>query len=196
VGVAFCNIVAQILDIISVLIFMLLLILVSKGWGITYPTLSHIQEQRKILVGILVVLFVCYIVVFFWGLFGIDPGSSVYLYQSAPGIILLCVRFLTLIYFIWCIQKTVRDDSDSNKKFFYVVFGTGFSLWFLSLPLIVLLSLGLAVWFREKVIEAIVLSITAVSYAGLGFMLWPSRASKYFQISGPDVFKGSGYEKL
>jgi len=196
VGSPACLLIAEIFDIISVLIFMLLLILVAKGWGITYPTLSHIQQQKVVLAIILVVIFVCYVVLFFWGIFGIDPAATLYVYQSVPGVILLCVRFLTMIYFVWCLQSTVKADSDSTKKFFYVIFGIGFSIWFISLPFIVLVDLALSGWYRAKVVAAMILTVTAVSYFGLGFLLWPSRASRYFTVTGPDVFKGSGYERL
>jgi hypothetical protein len=148
-----------------------------------------------ILIGILVVIFVSYVTLFFWGEFGLNPATTLYVYQTVPGAILCVVRFLTLIYFIWCLQKTIKEDTDSGKKGFYLLFGTSFGVWFLSLPLIVLLSLALSGWYREKAVDAIVMTVTAISYLGIGFLLWPSRASKYFQITGPDVFT-AGYERL
>ncbi len=92
---------------------MLLLILVSKGycvnnthtftllrWGITFPTLSHIQSQKVLLAIILAVLFICYAVLFLWGIFWVDPAVVLYVYQSIPGVILLCVRFLTMVSYL------------------------------------------------------------------------------------------------
>jgi len=195
VGSPFLSVVAQVFDWLSTLIFMLLLILIAKGWGITFPTLSHFQEQKKILLGMLGLFLALYIVLFFWGLFGIDPASAIYLYSSVPGIIYLCVRFLTMLYFMWCLQQTVREDSDSTKRVFYMIFGLGYILWFLALPIIVLISLAVAVWVRAKIVTAIYLCTMTLGFAIIGFLLWPSRASRYFQVAVPDLL-GSGYERL
>ena len=161
------------------------------SWGITNPNISFLREEKLSLIIIIGVLFVSYIVLFFFGEFGLNPATNVYLYQSIPGIILLCIRFLLFLYFLWCLQKTIREDSDSGKKVFYYSFGGGYAIWFLSLPLVVFISFGFSAWYRQKVVDTLMLLITAFGFTMIGFLLWPSRASKYFAISGPDVFKGN-----
>jgi len=99
------------------------------------------------------------------------------------------------LYFMWCLQKTMREDTDSSKRLFYVIFGLGYVGWFVALPIIVLVSLALDDIARAKVVAAIYLVTTTLGFAIIGFLLWPSRASKYFQVAVPDLL-GHGYERL
>jgi len=193
VGNSFLYITGNIFDYLAALVFMLLLILIAKGWGITFPAISHIRDQRLVLFGILGVFFVFYVVLFFWSLFGLDPASTVYVYQSIPGIIFLVVRFLTLLYFIFSIYMTLRGENDASKRQFYLIFGVGYTLWFLSLPLIVLIALRLDPWVRMKVVTGIYLVVTLFGYAVIGSLLWPRWAVKYFQVAVPDLLSGGNY---
>jgi hypothetical protein len=195
VGSYFLYIMGNIFDYLAALVFMLLLILIAKGWGITYPSISHIQDQRLVLFGILVIFFIFYVVLFFWSLFGLDPASTVYVYQSIPGIIFLVVRFVTLLYFLFCIFRTLREENDESKRKFYVIFGAGYTFWFLSLPLLVLLALRLDIWVRMKVVTGIYLTVTTLGYFVIATLLWPRWAGKYFQVAVPDLLS-TQYERL
>jgi hypothetical protein len=119
----------------------------------------------------------------------------VYLYSSPPGIVYLVLRFLTMIYFMWCLHHTLRDDTDHSKRVFYIIFGLGYTLWFLALPIIVLVALALAQFVRAKIVYAIYVVTVTLGFSVIGFLLWPSRASKFFQVAVPDLL-GSGYERL
>lgn len=195
IGAPALQVIGNMLDMLSTVLFMFLLILIAKGWGITFPSLSHIQDQRLVLAGALVLFFVMYVILFFWQELGLSPASDTVIYQSAPGFIYLVVRLLTMGYFIFCLVKTFREDTDSSKRTFYVIFGTSFSLWFVSIVLLVLVSFATSPWYRIKIIVPTYLSITAIAYGILIFLLWPSTVSKYFQVAVPDLL-GSGYAQL
>jgi len=200
VGSPFLNGTAQFIDMMSSLVFMLLLILIAKGWGITFPTLSHIQSQRKILLGILIAFFILYVILFFWGLFGMNPASDLYVYQSVPGIIFLIVRFFTFVYFVWCLLQTYKqemsNETDTSKKRFYVSFGISYAIWFLILPILVLTALAYPVVDRFKVVVILNVTTTAIALALLCFLLWPSRARQYFTVAVPNILSGVAYERL
>jgi len=196
VGSTFLRVLGAILDSASGLVFIFLLILISKGWGITYPSIAHFQEQKIPLIIILSLFFVMYVVLFFCGEFATDPASTLYIYQSIPGIIFIVVRFLVTVYFVFCLVKTVRDDTDSSKRIFYTIFGTGYLLWFLSLPIIVMIASALAPWVRQKIVMGIYLLCTTLGFAIISFLLWPSRASKYFAVAVPDLMSGHAYDRL
>lgn len=184
------------MDGISTILFIMLLVLISTGWGISFPTLSYLQERWKPLSAIMALLCFCYLFIFFWDHFATDPASSVSEYESIAGIIYLGVRLLIFIYFLYCLQRTLRVDSDIEKKGFYIVFGLGYSLWFTMLPIIVLIAHLLSAWYRFKVVTALYLITGFIGYFVLVFLLWPSRAQKYFVIKVPDVFLDVGYERL
>jgi len=90
----------------------------------------------------------------------------------------------------------VRDDEDHSKRWFYAIFGAGYSLWFLTLPLIVVIATTLAPWVRMKTVTAIYLVITTLGFGVICSLLWPSRASKYFQVAVPDLMSVHAYERL
>jgi len=196
-GSNFLFITGQLCDMAAALVFVILLILIAKGWGITFPTLSHIQDQKIALGGIMGVFLILYLVLFFWSLYGVDPEESVYLYQSPPGIAYLVVRVLTLAYFVFGIFQSVQKDTDHNKRVFYYSFGIGYAIWFLGLPFIVILAFVFDEWYRFKAVIAVYLVLSTLGYGFLAFLFWPSRARKYFEIAVPDVLTAAGgYEKL
>lgn len=81
----------------SQLTFMLLLILLAKGWAI-----SKTQISQKLILTIIVSAFLLmYISMFIWQNVGQDPASTLYVYESAPGIIILVLRCLAMGYFVW-----------------------------------------------------------------------------------------------
>lgn len=128
--------------------------------------------------------------------FTLSLATSVYIYDSVPGIILIVVRFLAFVYLVWGLANTYKEEADESKRKFYLYFGLGVTLWFLSLPVTVLCATGMPAWYRERVVDAIQLVVATLGFLVISFLLWPSHASKYFQISGPDVFKGTVYERL
>ena len=92
------------LDNATTVLFTILLILIATGWGITYQTLAHLQDQLKSLAAIFCTYVVLYLVLFFWATFGVDSSKVYYVYSTVPGWILVAVRILTLLYFLFCLQ--------------------------------------------------------------------------------------------
>lgn len=195
VGVQFFVVVGEILLFLTSIGFMFLCILLAKGWSITV----HVLTDKKILLGILGVFSVLYIILFFWQLFGLNPATELTLYQSVPGGFLLFVRCVTAVYFGWCLFSTLKEAPAEKKKFFYV-FGTCYGVWFLNLPIIAAIMTAVPPWKRDEVSVVVNLTITLLAQGGLVFLLWPSRAAKYFAISAPDLIgyrpSDSGYGTL
>lgn len=57
-----------------------------------------------------------------------------------------------------------------------------FSVYILALPVIVLIASFLSPWVREKTVAAITTSVELCIYAALVYLLWPSRAPRYFEV--------------
>ena len=72
----------SVLDLAAQLVFMLVLILLGAGWAITR---LHIPYKR-VLVVILSLFGVAYLAFFIWENVDVDPASTLYVYESAPGI--------------------------------------------------------------------------------------------------------------
>jgi hypothetical protein len=175
------------------------LLLIARGWGITYPTLQYLQAQRIALLITLVTFVIAYAVLFCVQMFALDPATTLFVYASVPGWILNGVRFLVLVYFVWALQGTFVADPDRSKKLFYLVFGGVFGLWFLSLPILTLLSLAFAPWDEQKIVVSIYLVIEFAAFVTMVVLLLPSRAAKYFSVAVPDLLsseQGAGYDRL
>lgn len=92
---------------------------------------------------------------------------------------------------MWSLRKTILLESLPEKRVFYIVFGASYTLWFLLLPLIIFISLFLAPWIRFRTVTALVATTNFLGLAALAFLLWPSRASKYFVIKASPQLLGS-----
>jgi len=136
---------------------------------------------------------------FIWQNVGQDPASTLYVYESAPGIIILVLRALTLLWFLFELRRTLQEEENPDKRGFYISFGIGYTLWFLSLPFIVLLAVFFSPWYRFKVVTGLFLCANTLGLFGMAFLFWPSRASKFFNITKEDLLLGkssSPYETL
>src|SRR5690606_29965017 len=87
------------------------------------------------------------------------------------GIIVLVIRVGILGWFVWCLRNTIRLESLPEKRTFYTVFGACYSLWFLALPIIVLIAHFLAPTIRFRLIQGLSISLDFVGIAALAYLL-------------------------
>jgi len=170
---------ATFLDIVAQVVFILLLILIAKGWAITKTQL----EDRKANLVMAIILFLSYLALFIWQMLGLDRASDIYVYESPPGIVVIVVRALAKLWFIYCLRLTFSEENHPTKRKFYLTFGVCYIAWFLILPLITAISAGVDPWQRMKTVYILYVTSNSVALAGLAYLLWPTRANEYFQIS-------------
>ncbi|KYQ90535.1 hypothetical protein DLAC_09160 [Tieghemostelium lacteum] len=169
----------ELLDLSAQLAFILLLILISKGWAISRVNL----EDKKIIMGVMGGLSALYLIMFIWYKAGQDPASSVYMYDTVPGILLLIARSLAMIWFMWCAYNTYMEEHHPSKRQFYLYFGIAFVAWFISLPFICIIAAAVDPWVRLKTVIAFYVTFNALAFTAVAFLLAPSRANEYFSIS-------------
>lgn len=104
-------------DVAAMLLFLLLLILVAKGWTITNPQLT---QTRLILITLAVVTGL-YIVMYIADAATADPASIKYIYETAPGVLIILVRLGTLGWFLHSVWTTYKNERRDDKKHFYKV---------------------------------------------------------------------------
>jgi len=183
----------DLLDIASQVTFIFVLELLAQGWAISK---SGIDDKRTLLIG-LGILSISYLVMFVWWNAGVDPADTLYIYMSAPGIITVVIRGLAMFWFIWLLRGTYLDENLPSKQQFYLWFGIGYVAWFMALPFIVGIAAGSPDWERLKTVTILYVTSTALGQAGLGYLLWPSRAYEYFQISArKDLADSIPYENI
>lgn len=138
-----------------------------------------------------------YLILAIWDLVGRDPASTEYIYDAAPGILIVCLHVVLFFWFLWRLRATARDEVHTEKIKFYKWFGFLYGAWFFLLPLVVLIGTGVSPWVRTKTVVSTLMILDTIAVSILGFMLWPSRARMFFEIS-TDHFIGSTqqYEDL
>nr|KAG5695595.1 hypothetical protein BaRGS_032235 [Batillaria attramentaria] len=109
----------------STIIFILMLILMAKGYSITR---GRLPQPSTIKIIVFFVLFVIvYITLFIWeGLF-FDEGFVLYFYESPPGYGLITMRLIGWLWFLYAVFFTLKHNS--NKANFYFPFFIFYTLW-------------------------------------------------------------------
>jgi len=187
----------EILDMASQLTFLMLLVLLSTGWAITRNEIRY----KGLLLVILGVCLILYVSMFIWQNVGLDAASITYVYETAPGIIILCLRIMILTWFLFCIRGSYLDESHPNKRKFYFIFGIIYTIWFVLLPFVVIIaSLDKADWNKYRTVQGMYLTLNTLGFGIMIFLFWPSRAAEYFQMAKTDVLMGpsslASYETL
>jgi hypothetical protein len=169
------------LDMFSDVVFTLLVLLLAQGWAVSRQSIEH---RILMLIGSLLYL-VLDIVLMFCMYFATDPASTSFMYLTPPGILVLVLRIFVLAAFVWLVVRSIIAETDPDKKRFYVMLGCIYSLYFVSLPVIALLSAALPVWYSYLATEWVYTLAKTFSYGAMLIMLLPKFAENYFSITQP-----------
>jgi len=187
--------IAEIGDIIARVCFMLLLILLAKGWTISGEALT----QRKQIVGSVVGFGLVFVLLLVLKDVFTDPAAT-YIPAGIQWIIyILLVCWLGFaVWFAICLKKSHSAEDNPVKKKLYRSLGLFFLPWFLTFPIVDFLTIWVGPWKKDVAVETTDVVFSFAAYATLSFLLWPSRAEEFFNISTPDVQKSQvdTYEQL
>ncbi|XP_028172272.1 transmembrane protein 145-like [Ostrinia furnacalis] len=162
---------------ISETTFLLLLILMAKGYTIT-------RGRLKVAFTVKLTVFMCsyivtYIVLFIYQAKAFDPGEVLYLYESPAGYGLIVLRILAWCVFAYSTFFTVRKYPEKNT--FYCPFFICGTLWFYAGPLFILTANSyIDKWVRESVVIAVLLFITFSGHIMFLLLTLPVFANKNF----------------
>eukprot|EP00455_Lapot_gusevi_P029449 TRINITY_DN3152_c0_g2_i1.p1 TRINITY_DN3152_c0_g2~~TRINITY_DN3152_c0_g2_i1.p1 ORF type:complete len:424 (+),score=143.04 TRINITY_DN3152_c0_g2_i1:68-1339(+) len=173
---------SQLLRVVSQLCMLFLLLLLSTGWCISTENITH----RSRIITTFLALSASYLLLLLWAA-GRDPASTLYVYDSFPGACIVALNVAALAMFLSWLRESHDAENDPEKKAFYWRLGVSYGWWFASLLVVVLIAGILSPWVREKVVTTIQLTVDVVAYAGMVFLLWPSRANNNFKISTPNI---------
>ncbi|XP_067950354.1 transmembrane protein 145-like [Watersipora subatra] len=165
------------LDFASQVIFVILLILMGKGYTITRGRIS-VGGTIKIIV--FSIVFICVtIAMIIWEIVSFDPALVLYLYDSLPGYALIGVRILSWIWFLYGIGFTLKHFPE--KMSFYVPFLIVYTVWFWFGNTVALIAIDtIPVWIKEKVVQGCMLFVTFFGHLVFLILTWPTMANKTF----------------
>ncbi|DBA01311.1 TPA: hypothetical protein N0F65_001816 [Lagenidium giganteum] len=177
IGVPLFEYTAKIMEVFVRVGTILLALLVAKGWTINSVTLEGQEKLSCLMISILGL----YLSMAMWYLIWLDPASTLYIYDSWPGVGICALQLGVLGWFIMTILETRAFEEASSKRRFFVQIGSLFVLYLLSLPIIVVIASFLSPWVREKIVAGVTISVEFCIYVALIYLLWPSRAPRYFE---------------
>lgn len=132
----------------SEITFLLLLLLMAKGYTISRARLSSCSIVK--LTMFINTYIVSYIVLFVYQATEFDPGEVLNLYESPAGFGLSLLRCIAWCAFMISTATTIRKYPE--KSSFYYPFGLFGSMWLLGGPFLTLVGIGvLDAWVRESV---------------------------------------------
>lgn len=171
---------ALILSLLPQIVLVGIFVCVSKGWNISS---SEIQDRDTVIE--IVGLYFISTAGMYWYEYANPPPfvSSEYLFESGAGLLIAGIRITMMVWFIGTVYKSwYAADPMSPTREFYKGFGIYASAWFISLPVVVFLSLGLDSWNRKKLVTCFSWILDFVFYFILAYAFRPS-AKYVFQIS-------------
>ncbi|CRL08386.1 CLUMA_CG021397, isoform A [Clunio marinus] len=157
--------------------FLLLMLLMAKGYTITRARLSTLSTVKiTVFINLYIVVFIS---LYIYQAEAFDPGEVLNLYESAAGYALAGLRCFGWAFFVISCTTTVKKFPE--KRNFYFPFGILGSIWIMSGPMVIFLVVALLdPWVRESLVYLVNAFIAFCGYAYFLWLTWPSRANKSF----------------
>uniref|UniRef100_A0A2K6EYT8 Transmembrane protein 145 n=1 Tax=Propithecus coquereli TaxID=379532 RepID=A0A2K6EYT8_PROCO len=150
------KILAKLLFSSSFLIFLLMLILLGKGFTVTRGRISHSGSVKLSVYMTLYTL--THVVLLIYEAEFFDPGQVLYTYESPAGYGLIGLQVAAYVWFCYAVLVSLRHFPE--KQPFYVPFFAAYTLWFFAVPVMALIAnFGIPKWAREKIVNGIQLGI-------------------------------------
>lgn len=175
----------DVFDILSRTSFMLILLLLAKGWAVTRLEISTAAWVALIVIWIsyLILNFVLYV----WNMTEIDVISDIDEFQTWPGFLVLISRSCIMLWFLIELRTTMKYEHSTKKLDFLLHFGASSLVWFIYLPIIALVSIKVSVFWRYKLLLAVINSVDCLAYCVMMGLLWPTRSGQYLLLASSNL---------
>ncbi|KAJ7382299.1 hypothetical protein OS493_035880 [Desmophyllum pertusum] len=162
---------------ISHVVFLIMLILMAKGWTVTRGRISSSGQIKLSIFG--TVYTVCFAILFFYEIAVFDPGEVLYIYESPAGIGICVLRVIAWLWFCYGTFFTLKHFP--NKCNFYYPFWFFYTIWFLAGPVIVIIAtFKIPKWERAQIVNGIDWSISIIAHFVFMVITRPSAANVNF----------------
>ncbi|KPJ11211.1 Transmembrane protein 145 [Papilio machaon] len=172
----------DIIDIMSRTLFMLLLLLLAKGWAVTRLELTY----KPLVFGVWLAYGIVNILLYVWNTTEVDIIEEIDEYQTWPGWLVLTLRVAIMVWFILELRNTMIYEHNITKLNFLLHFGASSLVWFVYLPIIALIALQISPLWRFKFLLGITYSADCLAYCVMAHLLWPTRSEQYLLLTSSD----------
>ncbi|KAF7227071.1 transcript variant X1 [Nothobranchius furzeri] len=171
------KILGKLLFSVSFLVFLLMLILLGKGFTVTRARISHSGSVKLSIY--MTVYTITYVILFIYEAEFFDPGEVLYVYESPAGYGLMALQLVAYVWFCYAVLVSLKHYPE--KQPFYVPFFTTYTLWFFAVPVMALIAnFAIPRWAREKIVNGIQLGIHLYAHIVFLVITRPSAANKNF----------------
>jgi len=178
IGLEVAQVIAEWTQVVGFLMFLNVLFLIARGWMITTNKLSRKSENA---------FFTVTITLIYVGLFFSDIGreryDSSYRYATWAGYMFIAMNVILLGFFLSLLRRTSFFEKRIVKRSFYKRFGFVFSLWFLQLPIFVLVALLLPEYYRHKVLFGLERCVQLTAFLLLPALSQPKRTYETYSVT-------------
>ncbi|CAK1600851.1 unnamed protein product [Parnassius mnemosyne] len=183
-GIGFENlsVAGDIIDIMSRTLFMLLLLLLAKGWAVTRLELTY----KPLVFGVWLAYGIVHILLYVWNTTEVDIIEEIDEYQTWPGWLILTLRVVIMVWFILELRNTMIYEHNITKLNFLLHFGASSLVWFVYLPIIALIALQISPLWRFKFLLGITYSADCLAFCVMAHLLWPTRSEQYLLLTSSD----------
>ncbi|GMR61001.1 hypothetical protein PMAYCL1PPCAC_31196, partial [Pristionchus mayeri] len=176
-GVPILKLVGQLARACCETCFIILLLLIAKGFTITRSRLSNLSTWKLTLLMCLYVIF--YMAMFIWQIKVFDPAVVTYVSESYPGYGIQALRLLS--WLSYTISSIMTCKKYPKKREFYLIFGFFMTLWFWMGPVTLYLSnFLLDNWVREEVVNLVECCVVFYGFVVFLVITRPSMTNKNF----------------
>lgn len=165
----------NLLGIFAECFFMLILLLIAKGWTITSMKLT----SRRLLFMFWGTYTALNALFFILSLTKRDYIVNIDEWNSWPGYLIVGFRVVVMGWFFLELRGTFRHSQHQNRLDFFQQFGAYYLVWFIYLPVLVLIASQISHLWRYKTILSITYAADFLSYLVLIHLLWPTRSVLY-----------------
>jgi len=157
-------------------VFLMMIILLAKGWSICCRKLSATGRVKIAVYSTVYIML--WTILLVWFDFGVSKAEVVYLYHCTPGYLVCIMRVVAVCWL--CYSTYVTLTKFNTKRRFFQKFAFLFSIWLLSLPVMVLIALGIPLWVRAKVVAILELLFTFVAQLTMLLLYFPASYNASF----------------
>ena len=174
-GLKVLDVIAEILNVLSQVIGTSLLILIALGYTLLHSKLGNLD----VVIPVVFIVAVLHVLLVGFGKIKDDASYKFYENEGVVGWVLLALRILLLLWFVWAVRETAKETSSSKMTHFLKKFFLAGSVFFLSYPLVFIVTAMFPPYMRYKVM-----------YLGSFFM----RFGSYLWMVRLFLAKGEYYE--
>jgi len=104
-----------------------------------------------------------------------DWSTTLYLYESTPGLVILLLNMLLFAESWRSMRETYRLETSEEMRVFYMLITCASTLYFMTLPVICLLAAGLNPWVRAYYVALAEIFARLIATVIMALCLRPSR---------------------